>query len=106
VFHNTLTAIPKYTELEAYQKVALTGKVEDLSCFTHELRWVKSPSELKLMRDSASIVCQVLITCYASLMESENKRKDKTCCYSYAYYLFNCCQGSLANDVTFQDLPV
>ncbi|CAN1219413.1 Intermediate cleaving peptidase 55, mitochondrial [Linum perenne] len=60
VFHNT-SASPKYTELEAYQKVALTGKVEDLSCFTHELRWVKSPSELKLMRDSASIICQALL---------------------------------------------
>ncbi|CAI0381701.1 unnamed protein product [Linum tenue] len=61
VFHNNLTAVPTYTELEAFQSIALMGKVRDLSCFTHELRWVKSPSELKLMRDSASIICQALL---------------------------------------------
>ncbi|XP_038714642.1 intermediate cleaving peptidase 55, mitochondrial isoform X2 [Tripterygium wilfordii] len=61
LFHNMLTAIPTYTELEAFQKAASIGKVKDLSNITHELRWVKSPAELKLMRESASIACQALL---------------------------------------------
>ncbi|KAJ8752258.1 hypothetical protein K2173_003894 [Erythroxylum novogranatense] len=61
VFHNTQTAIPRYTELEDFQKATTLGRVKDLSIFTHELRWVKSPAELKLMRESASIVCQALL---------------------------------------------
>ncbi|XWS57413.1 hypothetical protein CRYUN_Cryun09bG0172100 [Craigia yunnanensis] len=40
---------------------AHVGKVSDLSIFTHELRWVKSPAELKLMKESASIACQALL---------------------------------------------
>ena len=59
LFHNMQTATPTYTELDVFQKAALTGKVKDLSSFTHELRWIKSPAELKLMREAASIVCQV-----------------------------------------------
>ncbi|GLT38536.1 hypothetical protein SLA2020_127800 [Shorea laevis] len=61
LFHNMLTATPTYTDLEAFRKAASTGKVKDLSSFTHELRWVKSPAELKLMRESASIACQALL---------------------------------------------
>lgn len=60
LFHNKLTATPTYTDLETFQKAAHGGKVSDLSIFTHELRWVKSPAELKLMKESASIACQVL----------------------------------------------
>lgn len=61
VFHNVNTAIPTYMNLQAFQKLSLRGKVKDLSMYTHEARWVKSPAELKLMRDSASIGCQVLV---------------------------------------------
>ncbi|XVE63142.1 hypothetical protein DITRI_Ditri06bG0176400 [Diplodiscus trichospermus] len=61
LFHNKLTATPTYTDLEAFEKAAHVGKVSDLSIFTHELRWVKSPAELKLMKESASIACQALL---------------------------------------------
>lgn len=65
LFHNRQTAIPTYMKLEYFQKFAKNGKVGDLSTFTHELRWIKSPAELKLMKESASIACQVLISlCY------------------------------------------
>lgn len=59
LFHNMQTATPIYTELDDFHRAALTGKVKDLSNFTHELRWIKSPAELKLMKEAASIVCQV-----------------------------------------------
>ncbi|GLT88435.1 hypothetical protein SLE2022_064620 [Rubroshorea leprosula] len=61
LFHNMLTATPTYTDLEGFRKATSIGKVKDLSSFTHELRWVKSPAELKLMRESASIACQALL---------------------------------------------
>lgn len=61
LFHNEQTAIPTYINLEPFQKAAKNGKVEDLSNVTHELRWIKSPAELKLMRESASIACQALL---------------------------------------------
>ncbi|XP_021283513.1 probable Xaa-Pro aminopeptidase 3 isoform X6 [Herrania umbratica] len=61
LFHNTLTATPTYTDMETFQKAAHVGKVSDLSIFTHDLRWVKSPAELKLMKESASIACQALL---------------------------------------------
>lgn len=61
LFHNLQTATPTYMSLEPFQKAANSGKVEDLSNFTHELRWKKSPAELKLMRESASIACQALL---------------------------------------------
>lgn len=61
LFHNVKTALPAYTDLEAFHKANYDGKVKDISRYTHELRWIKSPSELKLMRQSASIACQVFI---------------------------------------------
>jgi len=60
-----VTDIPTYMKLEYFQNLAKNGKVGDLSTLTHELRWIKSPAELKLMKESASIACQVLIgLCY------------------------------------------
>ncbi|XXG53917.1 hypothetical protein AAC387_Pa03g1928 [Persea americana] len=61
LFHNVKTSLPAYTDLEAFRKASYDGKVKDLSRYTHELRWIKSPSELKLMRQSASIACQALL---------------------------------------------
>ncbi|KAL4636671.1 intermediate cleaving peptidase 55, mitochondrial [Castanea sativa] len=61
LFHNRQTAIPTYMKLESFQKLAKNGKVGDLSTFTHALRWIKSPAELKLMKESASIACQALL---------------------------------------------
>ncbi|PON81664.1 Peptidase M24, methionine aminopeptidase [Trema orientale] len=61
LFHNKHTAIPAYMNLEPFQKAADNGKVKDVSYITHELRLIKSPAELKLMRESASIACQALL---------------------------------------------
>ncbi|XP_062143545.1 intermediate cleaving peptidase 55, mitochondrial [Alnus glutinosa] len=61
LFHNKQTAMSTYMHLEPFQKAANNGKVEDLSSFTHELRWKKSPAELTLMRESASVACQALL---------------------------------------------
>lgn len=61
VFHNVNTAASIYTGLEIFQKAASNGKVKDSSVLTHELRWIKSPAELKLMGDSAAIACQALL---------------------------------------------
>ncbi|KAI3980768.1 hypothetical protein MKX01_025333 [Papaver californicum] len=61
VYHNRKTALSAYKDLEPYRKASISGKVKDLSAFTHELRWIKSPSELKLMRESAAIACQALL---------------------------------------------
>lgn len=60
LFHNVHTAVPAYMELEGFQKAAYLGKVKGVSNLTHELRLIKSPAELKLMKESASIACQVL----------------------------------------------
>lgn len=60
LFHNVQTATPTYMDLEAFQKAAYVDKVKALSSLTHELRWVKSPAEINLMKESASIACQVL----------------------------------------------
>ncbi|KAG5525481.1 hypothetical protein RHGRI_031958 [Rhododendron griersonianum] len=61
LFHNEKTAMQTYTDLEAFQKAAHDGIVKDLSGYTHEARLIKSPAELKLMRDSVSIGCQALL---------------------------------------------
>ncbi|CAN4110936.1 unnamed protein product [Withania somnifera] len=61
VFHNVKMTTLSYMELEAYRKAVNNCKVKDFSVYTHEARLVKSPAELKLMRDSASIACRALI---------------------------------------------
>ncbi|KAM7280207.1 hypothetical protein ACFE04_007341 [Oxalis oulophora] len=61
LFHKVLTAKPEYTNLDAFRKAVFLDRVKDLSYFTHVLRWMKSPAELKLMRESASIACQALL---------------------------------------------
>ncbi|XP_019091592.1 PREDICTED: probable Xaa-Pro aminopeptidase 3 [Camelina sativa] len=61
VFHNVQTASQRYTNLDEFQKSASLGKMKTLSSLTHELRLIKSPAELKLMRESASIACQGLL---------------------------------------------
>ncbi|XP_027161815.1 intermediate cleaving peptidase 55, mitochondrial [Coffea eugenioides] len=61
LFHNAKTATSIYTGLDAFQKAAYNSKVKDSSCITHEARWVKSPKELKLMREAAAIGCQALL---------------------------------------------
>ncbi|XP_057515366.1 intermediate cleaving peptidase 55, mitochondrial [Amaranthus tricolor] len=58
VFHNVKTATRTYVELESFQKALNKGKAKDLSVYTHEMRWVKSPAEINLMREAATIACQ------------------------------------------------
>lgn len=58
VFHKQETATRAYVELESFLNTLNKGKVKDLSTYTHELRWLKSPDEIKLMREAASIACQ------------------------------------------------
>ncbi|KAH0863639.1 LOW QUALITY PROTEIN: hypothetical protein HID58_080850 [Brassica napus] len=60
VFHNDHQRPHKNTQTWMSLKTSL-GKVKSLSSFTHELRLIKSPAELKLMRESASIACQGLL---------------------------------------------
>ncbi|GAB2277350.1 aminopeptidase [Dionaea muscipula] len=61
LYHNVKTATPVYKDLDAFQKAFYDGKVKDLSVCTHDLRWIKSPAEISLMRESASIACQALL---------------------------------------------
>ncbi|KAJ7973251.1 Metallopeptidase M24 family protein [Quillaja saponaria] len=61
LFHNVQTATPTYMDLEPFQKASYNNKVKDLSIYTHQLRWIKSPAELNLMKESASIACQALL---------------------------------------------
>ncbi|KAK1581446.1 hypothetical protein Q3G72_006089 [Acer saccharum] len=61
LFHNKEAAAQTLTDLKAFQKADYYGKVKNLSNLTDVLRWVKSPVELKLMRESASIACQALL---------------------------------------------
>ncbi|KAL2561179.1 hypothetical protein AAZV13_20G066200 [Glycine max] len=61
LFHNVETATPAYMELEAFKTLAYCNNVRDLTVYTHQLRWIKSPAELKLMKESASIACQALL---------------------------------------------
>lgn len=61
LFHNVNNTMPTYMELDAFKKAYSCGKVKDISLYTHKARWIKSPSELKLMRDSASIGCQAIL---------------------------------------------
>ncbi|KAG6517406.1 hypothetical protein ZIOFF_020792 [Zingiber officinale] len=61
LFHNVKTASPSYMHLEPFHRATSENKVKDLSFYTHEIRWIKSSSELKLMRASASIACQSLL---------------------------------------------
>ncbi|KAL5700786.1 Xaa-Pro aminopeptidase [Ranunculus cassubicifolius] len=61
LFHNVKTALPSYTGLEVFRNASNSGNVGDLSIYTHELRWIKSQAEVKLMREAASIACQALL---------------------------------------------
>ncbi|KAL3843552.1 hypothetical protein ACJIZ3_000955 [Penstemon smallii] len=61
LFHNVYTADSAYLNLDAFEGAAGVGKVKDFSVYSHEARWIKSHSELDLMRNSASIGCQALL---------------------------------------------
>uniref|UniRef100_A0ACD5YLX4 Uncharacterized protein n=1 Tax=Avena sativa TaxID=4498 RepID=A0ACD5YLX4_AVESA len=61
VYHNVNASASSYRNFDAFRRASLNNKVKDLAHYTDELRWVKSKSEIKLMRESASIVSQSLL---------------------------------------------
>lgn len=48
-------------KLLAFQEAVRHGKVHNLQKYTHEDRWIKSASEINLMRHSAAIACQAFL---------------------------------------------
>lgn len=50
-------------QLPAYKEAVQEKKVHNVSKYTHEARWVKSSSELNLMRHAAGMACQVRLSC-------------------------------------------
>uniref|UniRef100_A0A0E0MNM3 Aminopeptidase P N-terminal domain-containing protein n=1 Tax=Oryza punctata TaxID=4537 RepID=A0A0E0MNM3_ORYPU len=61
VYHNVKTLSPSYKNLDSFRRASLNNKVKDIAYYTDELRWIKSKSEIGLMRESASIVSQSLL---------------------------------------------
>lgn len=61
VYHNVKTSSSCYRNLDTFRRASLNNKVKDLTYYTDELRWIKSKSEIRLMRESASIVSQSLL---------------------------------------------
>lgn len=43
----------------AVQEALRQQKVEPIQKYTHQIRWIKSPSEVERMREAAAITCQV-----------------------------------------------
>lgn len=60
VFCDLGSLTPVVAELEAFQSALQQGRVRSLNRYSHQQRWVKSPSELNLMREAASITCKAV----------------------------------------------
>ncbi|XP_031497704.1 intermediate cleaving peptidase 55, mitochondrial isoform X2 [Nymphaea colorata] len=61
LFLNVGTSLPNCLNFDALGKASRDRRIKDLGKYTHEMRWIKSPSELKLMKESASIACQAIL---------------------------------------------
>eukprot|EP01018_Ginkgo_biloba_P025658 Gb_16113 [translate_table: standard] len=61
LYHNERVASSCYVDLPEFKKALSDLKVSNLCQYTHEARWIKSPSEIRIMRQSASITCQALL---------------------------------------------
>lgn len=61
IFCDLSTLNPLVERLPVFQTALQQGKVRSLSRYTHIVRWIKSTSELQLMRQAASITCQVCL---------------------------------------------
>ncbi|KAF3772208.1 putative Xaa-Pro aminopeptidase 3 [Nymphaea thermarum] len=61
LFLNVGTSLPNCLNFDALGKASRDWRIKDLGKYTHEMRWIKSPSELKLMKESASIACQAIL---------------------------------------------
>ncbi|KAI5057227.1 hypothetical protein GOP47_0027242 [Adiantum capillus-veneris] len=48
-------------KLPAYKEAVQENKVHSLSKYSHEARWIKSSSELNLMRQAAGMACQAFL---------------------------------------------
>ncbi|CAA6653876.1 unnamed protein product [Spirodela intermedia] len=82
LLHNVKTALPSYTRLEAFCTATSNDGVKDISSYTHELRWKKSASEVKLMRESASIACQSLLQ---TMIFSKTHREESKLSAKFEY---------------------
>lgn len=61
LYHNRNIASSDYADLPAFKKALNESNVHNLCKYTHEARWIKSPSEINIMRQSAAITCQALL---------------------------------------------
>lgn len=61
VYHNCDIAGSDYADLPAFKKALNESNVHNLCKYTHEARWIKSPSEINIMKQSAAITCQALL---------------------------------------------
>ncbi|CAN6467301.1 unnamed protein product [Victoria cruziana] len=61
LFLNVGTSLPNCLNFDALSKASRDRRIKDIAKYTHEMRWIKSPSELKLMKESASIACQAVL---------------------------------------------
>lgn len=61
LYHNCNIASSDYADLPTFKKAVNESKVHNLCKYTHEARWIKSPSEINIMRQSAAITCQALL---------------------------------------------
>lgn len=61
LYHNHNIASSDYADLPAFKKALNESNVHYLCKYTHEARWIKSPSELNIMKQSAAITCQALL---------------------------------------------
>nr|ATA62854.1 putative ATICP55 [Microbiota decussata] len=61
LYHNRSMASSRYVDLPAFKNALSESKVHDLCRYTHEARWIKSQSEINMMRLSAAITSQALL---------------------------------------------
>jgi len=52
-----------HREVPALRDVVVSGTVKPLKPYTHRMRWVKSPAEIQLMRDSAELSAKAIQKC-------------------------------------------
>ena len=58
---NELPSDSELGQLPAFKEATQEKKVHSIQKHSHEARWIKSPSEINLIRHSAGIACQVRV---------------------------------------------
>eukprot|EP00249_Psilotum_nudum_P005448 c18882_g1_i2 orf=172-1596(+) len=61
IYHNAKPISSVYENLLAFRKALQGKRVHNLQQYSHQCRWIKSDSEISLMRQSASITCQAFL---------------------------------------------